>query len=374
MMTDFIPVASPLAQTEAYAREIQDVINDVVNSGWYILGDFVTKFENEFAAFLDAEFCVGVASGTDALILALKAIGIQPGDEVITVSHTAVATIAAIEQVGAVPVFADIDPLTRCMNPSCVSGMVSERSRAIIPVHIYGQPAPMEEILSIAGQYQLSVIEDCAQAHGAEINGKKVGTFGDAAAFSFYPTKNLGALGDGGAVVTNSAEIARSIKALREYGWKDRYISAIPGMNSRLDEIQAAVLGVKLPYLARDTARRRYIADSYRESIDNQHIAPPPQVEGTLHAMHLFVLESENRDQFRRFLKDAGIGTAIHYPMPVHKQPAYLKRVRGDDCLACTENLYKRIVSLPMYPELTDLQVEKICTAITKWGQTGRKI
>jgi dTDP-4-amino-4,6-dideoxygalactose transaminase len=373
MMTDFIPVANPLAQTQAYSQEIQDAIRDVLNSGWYVLGDFVAKFESEFAAFLGARFCVGVGNGTDALSLALKAVGIRPGDEVITVSHTAVATVAAIEQVGAVPVFADIDPITRCIDPSCIVALVSEKSRAIIPVHIYGQPAPMEEIIPIARQHHLNVIEDCAQAHGAEISGQKVGTFGDAATFSFYPTKNLGALGDGGAVVTNTADIAQSIKELREYGWKDRYISAFPGMNSRLDEIQAAVLGVKLPYLEGDTARRRSIADHYRNAIENQHVAPPPQVEGTDHAMHLFVLESENRESFRSFLKDAGVGTAVHYPMPIHKQPAYLGRIRGSDRLAFTENLYKRIVSLPMYPELTDGQVDKICTTIKKWDQTGRQ-
>ena len=373
MTTDFIPVANPLAQTQAHLGEIREAIEDVLNSGWYVLGDFVTKFENEFAAYLGAQFCVGVASGTDALILALKAAGIQPGDEVITVSHSAVATVTAIEQVGAVPVFADIDPLTRCLDPSHIYNIVSDKSRAIIPVHIYGQPAPMENILAIARQHQLSVIEDCAQAHGAEIDGKKVGTFGDAAAFSFYPTKNLGALGDGGAVVTNSADIAQRIKELREYGWKDRYISACPGMNSRLDEIQAAVLGVKLPCLAADTVRRRYIADQYRISLENQPVTPPPHVDGTLHAMHLFVLESENRELFRNYLKDAGVGTALHYPMPIHKQPAYLGRIRGSEHLACTENLYKKIVSLPMYPELTDQQVEKICTTLSKWDQAGKK-
>jgi dTDP-4-amino-4,6-dideoxygalactose transaminase len=373
MKTDFIPVACPLAQTQAYTQEIHDSIRDVVNSGWYVLGDQVARFETEFADFLGVRFCVGVGSGTDALILALRAVGIQPGDEVITVSHTAVATVAAIEQVGAVPVFADIDPVTRCLDPSCIQDVISAKSRAIIPVHIYGQPSPMAEIVSIARQYQLRVIEDCAQAHGAEIDGQKAGGFGDAAAFSFYPTKNLGALGDGGAVVTNSAEIARSIEALRQYGWEERYISEFPGMNSRLDEIQAAILRVKLPYLARDTARRRNIAVRYRESIKNNHLVPPPQIEGTLHAMHLFVLETENREPFRRFLNEAGVGTAIHYPAPVHKQPAYMGRIRGYDRLACTESLYEKIVSLPMYPELTDQQVETICNALEKWDQTGRK-
>jgi dTDP-4-amino-4,6-dideoxygalactose transaminase len=375
MMTDSIPVANPLAQTQAYSQEIQDAIRDVVNSGWYVLGDFVTKFESEFAAFLGVRFCVGVGNGTDALSLALKAVGIRPGDEVITVSHTAVATVAAVEQVGAVPVFADIDPITRCIDPSCIVALISEKSRAIIPVHIYGQPAPMEEIIPIARQHHLNVIEDCAQAHGAKIKDHKVGTFGDAAAFSFYPTKNLGALGDGGAVVTNNAEIAQSVKELREYGWRERYISAFTGTNSRLDEIQAAVLSVKLPYLARDTARRRLIADHYRESIKNQPVSPPARVEGTLHAMHLFVLElpGEHRESFRNFLNDAGVSTAVHYPVPIHKQPAYQGKIRGSDRLAFTEKLYERIVSLPMYPELIDQQVDKICTTLKKWDQNGRQ-
>ncbi len=372
-MTDFIPVASPLAQTQAYAQEIQDAIRDVVNSGWYVLGDYVSKFEKTFAAFLGARFCVGVASGTDALILALKAVGIQPGDEIITVSHTAVATVAAIELLGAVPVFADIDPVTRCLDPSRIDDLLSDKSRAVVPVHIYGQPAPMKEIKAIARQHGLKIIEDCAQAHGAEINGIKVGNFGDAAAFSFYPTKNLGAIGDGGAVVTNTAEIARSVKALREYGWEKRYVSSFPGMNSRLDELQAAVLGAKLPYLARDTARRRSIAGRYRKSIKNRHQSPPADVKGTLHAMHLFVMESKNRESFRKFLKDAGIDTAVHYPEPIHKQPAYAGRIRGCDHLAYTEKLYKSIVSLPMYPELTDQQVDKICTTLKKWDLICRK-
>jgi len=254
------------------------------------------------------------------------------------------------------------------MNPARVSALVSEKTKVILPVHIYGQPALMEEILSLARQHHLKVIEDCAQAHGAEILGQKVGTFGDIGTFSFYPTKNLGALGDGGAVVTNSSELAEYLKALREYGWKERYISAFPGMNSRLDEIQAAILRVKLSHLSKDNARRREIAECYFSAIDGIHIIPPARIEGTLHAMHLFVAECENRNGLQQFLKKEGIGAAIHYPMAIHQQPAYAGRIRGSNNLPQTEKLYRRILSLPMYPELTDEQVERVCSSLKKWS------
>ncbi len=370
MSDKFIPVANPKAQFEAHKKEIDLAIKKVLSSGWYILGQEVRSFEEEFADLLDASYCIGAASGTDALILALKAVGIQQGDEVITVSHSAVATVAAIELADAVPVFADIDPVTRCIDPAQIPLLVSEKTKAILPVHVYGQPAPMKDILDIARQNNLKIIEDCAQAHGAEIHGQKVGTFGDVGTFSFYPTKNLGALGDGGAVVTNSHEIAEHLKALREYGWKERYISDFPGMNSRLDEIQAAILRVKLSYLLKDNARRRKIAASYLSAIDGTHIIPPTQVKDTLNAMHLFVIECEKRESLQLFLKKAEIGTAIHYPMAIHRQPAYTGRVRGGDDLSQTEKLYDRILSLPMYPELRDSQVERVCSALRKWSSS----
>ncbi len=371
MMSDkFIPAANPKAQYEAYKKEIDHAIEKVLSRGWYILGEEVGLFEKEFAGFTGSGFCIGCASGTDALILALKSVGIQPGDEVITVSHSAVATVAAIELVGGVPVFADIDPVTRCMETAQISSLISEKTKVILPVHIYGQPARMKEILSIARQNNLKVIEDCAQAHGAETEGKKVGTFGDAGTFSFYPTKNLGALGDGGAVVTNSSELAEYLKALREYGWKSRYISDFPGMNSRLDEIQAAVLRVKLSHLSKDNARRREIAEHYFSAIDGVHIIPPARIEGTLHAMHLFVVECEKRDGLQQFLKREEVGAAIHYPMAIHQQPAYAGRIRDSENLPQTERLYRRILSLPMYPELTNEQVERVCSALKKWSSS----
>jgi len=368
MPHDFIPVANPKAQFHSYEEQILEAIHSVLSKGWYILGEEVKNFEKEFVDFLGIQFCVGVANGTDAIALALKAVGVAAGDEVITVSHSAVATVAAIEQIGAVPVFADIEATTRCIDPDKIYSMISRKTKAVVPVHIYGQPAPMDNILAIAHRHGLKVVEDCAQAHGAEINGRKVGAFGDAAAFSFYPTKNLGALGDGGAVVTSSSEIAEKVNWLRQYGWKERYISSIPGVNSRLDEVQAAILRVKLPHLAKDNVRRREIAERYRVAIDGVRIIPPAKVEETLHAMHLFVVECEKREFLHRFLEESGIGSALHYPQAIHQQPAYTGRIRGGDGLLCTENLYKRILSLPMYPELTDHQVEMICSALTRWS------
>lgn len=370
MVPDLIPVANPGAQFRIHADEIRKAINSVLDGGYYILGPQVRAFEGEFASFCGARFCIGVASGTDALVLALLTAGIGYGDEVITVSHTAVATVAAIEQVGAVPVFADIDAVSRCMNPEAITSLISSRTKAIIPVHIFGQPADMPAIMALAAMHKLFVIEDCAQAHGAEIDGKRVGTFGHAATFSFYPTKNLGAIGDGGAVVTNSPEFADTCQALREYGWRERYISSICGLNSRLDEIQAAILRVKLPHLAAGNARRRHIAAAYRQALDESRIVPPSHIDGTLHAMHLFVVKCEEREDLARHLAGHGISTGRHYPLAVHQQPAYSGRIRGAESLPVTERLYERLLSLPLFPELTDTEIERVCTALKSWTGT----
>jgi dTDP-4-amino-4,6-dideoxygalactose transaminase len=367
-----VPVANPRAQYKRFEREIRAAVENVLEGGMYILGNEVTAFEKEFAAYLGVDFCVGAGNGTDALRLALLSCGIGSGDEVITVSHTAVATVSAIEQCGAHPVFADIDPVTRCLNPDNIPALLSQRTRAVIPVHLYGHPAPMGEILEIARKFGLKVIEDCAQAHGADINGKKVGAFGDIAAFSFYPTKNLGALGDGGAVVTNSPGLAERVRALREYGWTERYISAFPGVNSRLDEIQAAVLRIKLPHLDHDNARRRAIAERYCSATNESMMIPPAIVSGATHAMHLFVLECEERDSLREFLRLKGVGTAVHYPLPVHLQDAYRGRIRGGDSLSVSEEICGRILSLPMYPELSDGDVDRICGALALWNGKRR--
>jgi dTDP-4-amino-4,6-dideoxygalactose transaminase len=361
-----IPVADPKAQAEALREEITCAFDRVIDGGRYILGPEVSAFEREFAGFLGAAHCVGVASGTDAVALALRAVGVRPGDEVVTASHTAVATVAAIEQAGAVPVFADISPVTRCIDPSKLDALISPCTRAILPVHIYGQPADMGEILSVARSRGLAIVEDCAQAHGAEIAGRKVGTFGDAAAFSFYPTKNLGAIGDGGAVATDSAQVAEAVRSLREYGWNDLRACTVPGCCSRLDELQAAILRVKLPYLAGWTRRRGEIADRYREALAGSRIHAPARIAGTTHAMNLFVVESEDRQSLARSLAGSGIGTAVHYPAPVHRQPAYVGRFRGADRLAVTEALSGRVLTLPLYPELSDDQVNRVCEALLR--------
>jgi len=365
--SNMIPMTNLAAQFKANEKPIKAAIDRVLESGWYILGNEVAAFEKEFAQFCGVTNCVGVASGTDALALALKSCGVLPGDEVITVSHTAVATVAAIEQIGAVPVFVDIDPVNRCMNPSLIAALVSSKTRSLIPVHIYGQPAPMPEIMAIAHQYDLSVVEDCAQAHGAEIAGRKVGSFGDAAAFSFYPTKNLGALGDAGAVLSDSTEIAEHCQWLRQYGWKERYVSSIPGLNSRLDELQAAILRVKLARLSEDNNKRRIIAQQYDTAISGASVLKPAYIPETLHAMHLYVVETDKREALEQFLSRRGIGTARHYPVPVHLQSAYMHRIRGAEKLPVTERLYERILSLPIYPELDKQQVDQVCQALNEF-------
>lgn len=362
-----IPFANPKAQYLSRKGEIDAAITRTLESGGYILGKEVEGFEREFSTFLGVRCCVGVGNGTDALALALQAVGVTSGDEVITVANSAVATVAAIEQIGAIPVLADIDIQTRCLDPQQIEMLVTSRTKAIVPVHLFGQPAPMEEITLLSQKMSLKVVEDCAQAHGAEIKGKKVGSFGDAAAFSFYPTKNLGALGDGGAVVTNSIEVAEAVKQIREYGWTKRHVSSRPGVNSRLDEIQAAILRVKLPFLDTDNTRRRWIAQRYEGAISSPTIASPETILGTVSVMHLFVVECEERKRLREFLEGEGIGTTIHYPMPIHQQPAYSGRFRGQDRLPCTESLTEKILSLPMYPELTESQVNRICAALQKW-------
>lgn len=364
MTSEIVPVANLALQYRAHEKAIQNAVNRVLESGWYILGKEVATFEEEFSAYIGASHAIGVGSGTDAVALALRACGVQAGDEVITVSHTAVATIAAIEQIGALPVFADIAPQSRCMDPKSIPALISAKTKALVPVHIYGQPAAMHEIMEIARQYGLKVIEDCAQAHGAMIAGQQVGTFGDAAAFSFYPTKNLGACGDGGAVTSNDDTVANHCRWLRQYGWKERYISVLPGINSRLDEMQAAILREKLHALTHGNTRRQLIANRYTEALKESTVIAPPTLPDTRSVFHLYVVECEHRESFETHMARHGIATARHYPQPVHSQPAYVGRIRGSENLPLTERLYERIVSLPMYPELTDDQVARVSIAL----------
>ncbi len=362
MNSSLIPVANPLAQYRSHAATIRSVVERVMESGWYILGTEVAEFEQEFAAYCGVSACIGVASGTDALLLALKGCGVNQGDEVITVSQTAVATVAAIELAGAVPVFCDIDPISHCMDPACIEPLITERTKAVVPVHLYGHPADMSEICAIAKKHSLLVIEDCAQAHGAMIGGQPVGSFGDVAAFSFYPTKNLGGIGDGGAVVTRRDDVAEKVRLLRQYGWKERYISHLSGMNSRLDELQAAILRVKLPLLNADNEKRRNIAAAYDVAINQNLFIAPGQQTGATHAMHLYVVEClKDRQQIIEAASSVGIATAIHYPQPVHWQPAYQHYLWEGQQLPETDRMVSRILSLPMYPELSDDQIEEVC-------------
>lgn len=362
-----INCSNPLAQYLSHKTEITSAISKVMEKGWYISGEECKSFESEFADYVGVEFGIGVGSGTEALHVALKACGVEKGDEVITVAHTAVATISAIELAGAIPVLVDIDPDFYTMDPSKIERVLTPKTKAIVPVHLYGQPADMVPIMDIARHNKLKVVEDCAQAHGAIYHGRRVGSWGDVACFSFYPTKNLGALGDGGMVVTNDGEIARQARLLREYGWVDRYVSEISGWNSRLDELQAAILRVKLRTLDKDNEARVNLAAKYDQLLEKAGIILPKKRERANHVYHLYVVRSSKRDEMQKYLKENGIGTLIHYPVPVHVQPAYLGRLKGSDDLVVTEGIAREVLSLPMYPELQENEVKTIANFIQKY-------
>jgi dTDP-4-amino-4,6-dideoxygalactose transaminase len=355
--------ANPRAQYDAHAEEIDAAMARVLRGGRYILGDEVAAFEKEFAATIGVAHAIGVGSGTDALHLALRAAGIGTGDDVITVSHTAVATVAAVEMAGATPVLVDIDPIHYTIDPARIEDALTERTRAIIPVHLYGGAADLEAVLDIAHRRGLKVIEDCAQSHGASYRGRRTGAIGDAGTFSFYPTKNLGAIGDGGMIVTSDDGIAAAARLLRQYGWEERYVSRVAGWNSRLDELQAAVLRVKLPYLDDDNRRRRGIAAAYTDGLRGTALTLPATRPDSEHAFHLYVVRSAQRDRLARFLQERGVGTLVHYPVPVHLQPAYSARL-GSRPLPETERAAREVLSLPMYPELRDDEVQQVIKAI----------
>ena len=357
--------ADPQASCQAHRDEIDEAIRRVLESGSYILGEEVASFEREFAEYIGVREAIGVGSGTDALHLALRACGVGRGDLVITVSHTAVATVAAIELAGAEPRLVDIEPKTFTIDVAELnSAAVAHRGRvkAIIPVHLYGHPADMPSVMEIASRHGLFVIEDCAQSHGATVNGRKTGAWGHVAAFSFYPTKNLGCLGDGGALATNDLELAGRARLLRQYGWRTRYVSEIAGMNSRLDEIQAAILRVKLRQLDMENLRRREIADLYGGLLRNAgNVIVPKCVGDVEHAYHQYVIRSKRRDELAAFLRANGVSTAILYPLPIHSQPAYKDRIpKAPEGLLETEAACAEILSLPMHPHLSDDQVREV--------------
>lgn len=367
-------MASPIPQTDPKAgyldlkADIDAAVARVLSGGWYILGKEVSAFESEFAAWCGNAHGIGVANGTDALVLALRGLGVGAGDMVATVSHTAVATVAAIELTGATPILIDIEADSYCMDPAALEAAFAReggRIKAVIPVHLYGHPADIDAILALARKHGARVLEDCSQAHGAAIGGKRVGTFGDVAAFSLYPTKNLGALGDGGVITTDDAALAQRIRELREYGWRDRYISATAGMNSRLDELQAAILRAKLVHLDRDNGRRQAVAAHYDQALANSGLRLPAVRAGATHVYHQYVVRAADREGLRARLKDAGIATNVHYPAPVHQQPAYQGRTPvGPAGMAATEAARGEILSLPMFPQLAQADAERVTGAI----------
>jgi dTDP-4-amino-4,6-dideoxygalactose transaminase len=360
-----IPFSDPSASYRAHKKEIDEAIQRVLDSGWFVLGKEVESFEKEFAAFHGEDFhAIGVANGTDAIALCLRGLGLGMGDEVITSSHTAVATVAGIEQAGCTPVFADINPHTRCIDANSVRERLGSSTRAIMPVHIYGQPAEMHRLLEIAKVHNLALVEDCSQAHGAEIDGQKVGTFADISAYSCYPTKNLGGMGDGGVILCRSKEFAEKIKSLRQYGWNEARESMIPGFNSRLDELQAAILRVKLQHLRNDNGKRRAIGLRYNQAFQDLPITLPAFSLNELHAMHLYVIECDRRNELMEHLRSHQIGANLHYPLAVHQHAAYANRIRGWESLPVTNQFYQRNLTLPMYPELTEDSIERIISGV----------
>jgi dTDP-4-amino-4,6-dideoxygalactose transaminase len=359
-----IALASPLAQYRTHQADIRAAVARVLESGVYILGPEVEAFERDFAAYCAAAHAIGVANGTDALRLALIALDIGPGDEVITVSHTAVATAAAILAAGATPVLVDIDPVYYTIDPALIEAAVTPRTRAIVVVHLYGQAAGMDAIQEIARRRGLRVVEDCAQAAGGLYRGKRLGSIGDIGCFSFYPTKNIGAIGDGGMIVTSNAALAERIRRLRQYGWDEARTTHETSLNSRLDPIQAAILAAKLPHLDAENSRRAALARHYAEGLAGLPIALPAARPDATHVYHLYVAACDERDALIAYLAKSGIGSGIHYPLAVHQQCGYAGRVKIPKAgLPVTEARISRILSLPMYPELTEAEARRAITA-----------
>lgn len=343
-------------------NKIDPAVTSVLESGWYILGKELKAFEEEFAKYCGVKYAIGCASGTEAIALSLMALGIKQGDEVITVPNTAVPTISAISMVGAIPVLVDIDKYF-LMDALNIEKAITKKTKAILPVHLYGQAADMDKVNNIAAKYNLKVIEDAAQAHGAQYKNKKTGSLADLGCFSFYPTKNLGCFGDGGAVTTNDKALYERLSMLRNYGQKERYHHTIKGINSRLDEIQAAVLRIKLKYLNEWNNKRKKIAEIYNCLLKDICIIPFERNKNS-HIFHLYVIKIKNRQKLQAYLKKKGIDTLIHYPVPVHLQKAYtqLKHAKGD--FPVTEQYAQEILSLPMHPYLHEKDIKYICQSI----------
>lgn len=366
-----VPFVDLQAQYQSIKNEVDAAVHGVLDRSDYVLGKAVSDFEADFAEYCETTYAIGVDSGYSALELILHAMEVGPGDEVITAANTFVATVLAINNCGATPVLVDIDPQTYNMDPAKVEAAITPATRVLLPVHLYGQTADMDPILALAEKHDLRVVEDACQAHGARYKGRRAGSLGDAAAFSFYPAKNLGAYGDGGAVTTSDETIAEKVRLLRNLGMRVKYHHELKGFNHRLDTLQAAVLKTKLPYLDGWNAGRRASAADYDELLANLPVVAPPVDPKYEHVYHLYVVRVQNRDALQTYLKEAGIASGLHYPIPIHLQPAFadLGYQAGD--FPITEQYAKEILSLPMYPELTRDGVEAVVTSIESYLQEG---
>ena len=367
-MIPFLDLKAPHVELRP---EIDAAIARVLDSGWYILGPEVEAFEAEFAGYCQADHAIGLANGLDALHLALRAMDVGPGDEVIVPSNTYIATWLAVSQCGATPVPVEPDPATHNIDPARIEAAITPRTRVILPVHLYGQPADLDPILAIARKHGLRVLEDGAQAHGARYKGRRIGGHGDAVAWSFYPGKNLGALGDGGAVTTNDAQIADRLRVLRNYGSRVKYVNEVAGYNSRLDPLQAAVLRVKLAHLDDWNARRTVLAQAYLDGLRDTGLVLPHVPDWAQPAWHLFVVRHRQRDDLQRALSEAGIGSLIHYPIPPHKQQAYAEAGYPADAFPLASQLATEVLSLPMGPQLAIGQAEEVVVAFHGAVQTA---
>ncbi len=365
-----VPFGDQKLHYQTYKSLFDETVSRVMASGQFILGPEVEQFEKAFASYLDSPFVVGCASGTEAIYLALAARGIGPLDEVLVVAHTAVPTISAISMTGATPVFVDIDPDLYLMDVADLENKLTARTRAIVAVHLYGMMADMEPILKLAAKHNLPVIEDAAQATGASYRGKLAGTLGAFGAFSFYPSKNLGAFGDGGAVSCRSSDDFAKLVMLRNYGQSKRYHHDIVGINSRLDELQAAILSAQLPFLSEWNERRRQIANRYTNAL-KEFVQTPQERSDSRHAYHLYVIQTNQRDELQSYLLDHEIQSLIHYPIPAHRQNAYQYLAYASGSLPVTEYVAKRILSLPMFPELKDEQVDYVIATIKRFCESS---
>ncbi|HKY05052.1 MAG TPA: DegT/DnrJ/EryC1/StrS family aminotransferase [Blastocatellia bacterium] len=363
-----VPFGDLRRQYSANRERIDSAIGRVLEGGWFVLGREVETFEQEFAAYLGAKHAIGVGSGTDAIHLALRAVGVGAGDEVVTAANTCVPTASAVSLAGAVPVPVDVDPVSYTIDPAKIKAAITSKTKAILPVHLYGQAADMDALSTVSRETGIPVIEDVAQGHGAVYRDKKLGTMGEAGCFSFYPSKNLGAYGDGGAVVTDSRELAERLKRLRNYGEARRYHHTSIGFNSRLDEIQAAILRAKLVELDRSNARRREIAALYNREITNPLVTKPVELEYGRHNYHLYVVRCDERDLLQQHLADLGVQTLIHYPIPIHLQEAYRwLDVRPGAC-PVAERCAGEVLSLPIFPELTDEEALYVAASVNSFA------